>query len=491
MLASKNIYRACVYTRLSRDDGDKPESDSIANQKALIRDYLQKHSEIQIVSEHSDDGFSGVNFERPGFKEMMDEIRNGEVDCVVVKDLSRFGRNYIEAGNYIEKVFPFMGVRFIAINDNYDSNDQSQADSLVIPFKNLINDAYCKDISVKIRSQLEIKRKKGEFIGAFVVYGYLKDPNDHNKIIVDTYAAEVVRAIFRWKLAGFSQNRIAKKLNEKGVLCPMEYKLSLGVKVQTNFRVHKQAKWSPVTVTRILMNEIYTGVLLQGKSSTPNYKVKKRFRKDRTEWIRVEKSHEAIVSPGEFQTVQALLQKDTRTSPEADTLYPLAGMIVCGDCGQNMVRKIVPSKNKRYVYYVCSTHKAKLGCSSHSISEKILETVVLQAIQNQIAEVINMEKLLKIAETIPENQRNVFNYDAQIVKLKEEIERDKEFKLKLYENLQQGMLDQEEYFIFKKNYEKFCKEGYGTGFCRSTGGRSGSFCRDRGTDRGSDNYRRC
>ena len=230
---------------------------------------------------------------------------------------------------------------------------------------------------------------------------------------LDTYAAEVVRAIFRWKLAGFSQNRIAKKLNDKGVLCPMEYKLSLGVKVQTNFRVHKQAKWSPVTVTRILTNEIYTGVLLQGKSSTPNYKVKKRFRKDRT-----------------------------------------AGMIVCGDCGQNMVRKIVPSKNKRYVYYVCSTHKAKLCCSSHSISEKILEDVVLQAIQNQIAEVINMEELLKIAETIPENQRNVFNYDAQIVKLKEEIERDKEFKLKLYENLQQGMLDQEEYSIFKKNYEK-------------------------------------
>ena len=196
---------------------------------------------------------------------------------------------------------------------------------------------------------------------------------------LDTYAAEVVRAIFRWKLAGFSQNRIAKKLNDKGVLCPMEYKLSLGVKVQTNFRVHKQAKWSPVTVTRILTNEIYTGVLLQGKSSTPNYKVKKRFRKDRTEWIRVEKSHEAIVSPGEFQTVQALLQKDTRTSPEAETLYPLAGMIVCGDCGQNMVRKIVPSKNKRYVYYVCSTHKAKLCCSSHSISEKILEDVVLQA----------------------------------------------------------------------------------------------------------------
>ena len=291
MFASKETYRACIYTRLSRDDGDKPESDSIANQRALIRDYLKQHKEITIVSDHSDDGYSGVNFERPGFAEMMDEIREGKVDCVVVKDLSRFGRNYIEAGNYIEKVFPFMGVRFIAINDSYDSSDKSQLDSLVIPFKNLINDAYCKDISVKIRSQLEIKRKKGEYIGAFVVYGYVKDPEDHNRIIVDTYAAEVVRAIFRWKMAGMSQNRIADKLNSQGVLCPMEYKLSMGVKVQTNFRVHKQAKWSAVSVTRILTNELYTGVLLQGKSSTPNYKVKKRFDKEQSEWIRIENAH--------------------------------------------------------------------------------------------------------------------------------------------------------------------------------------------------------
>ncbi len=171
-------YKACIYTRLSRDDGDKVESDSITNQRALIRDYLKKHPEIHIVSEKTDDGYSGVNFDRPAFREMMDEIRAGKVDCVVVKDLSRFGRNYIEAGNYIEKVFPFMGVRFIAINDSYDSLDRNQSDSLIIPFKNLINDAYCKDISVKIRSQLEIKRKNGEYIGAFVVYGYLKDPEN-------------------------------------------------------------------------------------------------------------------------------------------------------------------------------------------------------------------------------------------------------------------------------------------------------------------------
>ena len=452
MFASKEIYRACIYTRLSRDDGDKPESDSIANQRALIRDYLKQHKEITIVSEHSDDGYSGVNFERPGFAEMMDEIREGKVDCVVVKDLSRFGRNYIEAGNYIEKVFPFMGVRFIAINDSYDSSDKSQSDSLVIPFKNLINDAYCKDISVKIRSQLEIKRKKGEYIGAFVVYGYVKDPEDHNRIIVDTYAAEVVRAIFRWKMAGMSQNRIADKLNSQGVLCPMEYKLSMGVKVQTNFRVHKQAKWSAVSVTRILTNELYTGVLLQGKSSTPNYKVKKRFDKEQSEWIRIENAHEAIITAGEFETVQELLGKDTRISPDEEALYPLAGYVVCGDCGQNMVRKTIPRRGKKYVYYVCSTNKAKKGCSSHSISENKLMDAVLHVIKEQISTVMRIEGLLEMAQSLPENQRNIFNYDAQIVKLQEEIERNKGFRMKLYESLEKGMIDKDEYFIFKKNY---------------------------------------
>ena len=153
-------YYGCSYTRLSHEDGDKAESDSIANQRSLIRDFISKHPEIHMVEEKSDDGYSGVNFDRPAFQEMMEDIRAGKINCVVVKDLSRLGRNYIEAGNYIERVFPFLGVRFIAINDNYDSNDKNQSDSLIIPFKNLINDAYCKDISEKIRSQLEIKRKK-------------------------------------------------------------------------------------------------------------------------------------------------------------------------------------------------------------------------------------------------------------------------------------------------------------------------------------------
>ena len=447
-----NSYNACIYARLSRDDGDKLESDSIINQKALIRDFLSKHPEIHAVSEKTDDGYSGVNFDRPAFQEMMEDIRSGKINCVVVKDLSRFGRNYIEAGNYIERVFPFLGVRFIAINDNYDSLDRNQSDSLIIPFKNLINDAYCKDISVKIRSQLEIKRKKGQFIGAFAAYGYLKDEEDHNKLVVDTYASEIVRAIFKWKIQGMSQGRIANKLNMQGVLCPMEYKLSLGMKVQTNFRVHKKALWSSKAVTRILTNEIYTGVLVQGKVGTPNYKIKKIMPRDEADWIRVEGVIPVIVDKDMFDSVQMILAKDIRIAPEEDVVYSLSGFVKCADCGQNMVRKSYNAGGKAYSYFICSTRKAGKGCSTHSISEEKLTDVVLQMVSKQIDSVCEMEKMLAIVDSLPEKQANVFNYDAQVVRLKEEIERNKSFKLKLYENLQEGLIGQDEYFLFKKSY---------------------------------------
>lgn len=452
MFVSKECYKACIYARLSKDDGDKPESDSIGNQKALIRDFLKKHPEIQVVSEKVDDGYSGVNFERPGFKEMMEDIRAGRVDCVIVKDLSRFGRNYIEAGNYIERVFPFIGVRFIAINDSYDSIDRNQSDSLIIPFKNLINDAYCKDISVKIRTQLDIKRKKGEFIGAFAVYGYLKDPEDHNKLIVDTFASEVVRAIFKWKLEGMSQGDIAERLNAQGVLCPMEYKLSLGMKVQTNFRANRKAVWSWSSVSRILTNEIYTGVLVQGKVSTPNYKVKKFMEKDESEWIRVEQSHEAIIDEDTFRVMQELLKKDVRRGPERGRVYPLSGYLVCDDCGQNMIRKSAVSRGKKYYYYVCSGHKARNDCGPHSIREEELFEGVLAAMKGHISVVADMKRMMETLQSLPEEQRNVVNYDVQIVKLKEEIERNQGFKMKLYDNLQDNLINQDEYFLFKKTY---------------------------------------
>ena len=212
------IWNATLYLRLSRDDGDKEESNSITGQRELLRDFIRTRPELREYAVRIDDGFTGSNFDRPSFKKMLEDVKAGCTNCIIVKDLSRFGRNYLDAGEYIEKIFPFLGVRFIAVNDNYDSfGGKNASDELVIPFKNLINEAYCRDISVKVRTQLDVKRKSGQYIDAFAVYGYLKDEADKNHLIVDEYAADIVRDIFSWKLEGMSPQDIASRLNHNGV----------------------------------------------------------------------------------------------------------------------------------------------------------------------------------------------------------------------------------------------------------------------------------
>ena len=265
--------RVAMYLRLSSEDGDlkdtgKAESESISNQRGLLQSFIGSRPEFSgwEISEFCDDGWSGKNFERPDFLRMMEQVKQGQIHCIVVKDLSRFGRDYLVVGNYISRVFPFLGVRFIAVNDNYDSlGDKKASDDLIIPFKNLINEAYCRDISVKIRSQLEIKRKNGQFLGSFAAFGYLKDEQNKNKLVVDQYAADIVRDIFKWKLEGVSPQDIADALNKLGVLSPMEYKRSLGMKFTTSFKTNAKATWSAGTVIRILKNPIYSGVLVQGR----------------------------------------------------------------------------------------------------------------------------------------------------------------------------------------------------------------------------------
>lgn len=198
-------YRTALYLRLSREDGDKTESDSIANQRTLLEAYAADHPELCIVDEFVDDGYSGSNFERPAFQRLFQELEQGTVNCILVKDLSRFGRNYIEVGRYLERIFPVMRVRLIAVTDNYDSQSAwKTSDSIMVPMRNLLNDAYCRDISVKIKSQLAVKRKRGDFVGSFAAYGYQKDPANHTKLIVDELAAETVQNIFRWKISGMN-----------------------------------------------------------------------------------------------------------------------------------------------------------------------------------------------------------------------------------------------------------------------------------------------
>ena len=446
-------YKACIYARLSQEDEDKSESDSIVSQKVMIREFVEDHPDIEIVSEKVDDGYSGVNFDRPGFQEMMEEIRAGKVNCVIVKDLSRFGRNYIEAGNYLEKIFPLMGVRFIAINDYYDSSDKNQSDSLIIPFKNLINDAYCKDISVKIRTQLEIKRKKGQYIGSVPVYGYMKDPEDHNHLIPDPEAAEVVRSIFQMKMQGMSIGRIMKKLDAEGIPGPMEYKLAKGVGVSTVLRTYPKALWSYNAIKRILQNEIYIGNLVQGKASSPNHKIKKLLPKKKEEWIRVEGTHEPIVDEFVFWNVQVQMKKDLYTAPGRSTVYPFCGLLTCADCGQNMIRKTARWNGKKYIYYKCGSYIAGRGCTTHSIRVEKLETAVLEAIRARVTAVCDMTDIVNSVGQINSGKLNMGKYDRQVVKLQDEIEHYQKYKRQLYESLQEGTISKKDYEIFRRNYD--------------------------------------
>lgn len=449
----KKIWNATLYLRLSRDDGDKEESGSITGQRELLRDYISQHPELREYAIRIDDGFSGSTFERPGFQKMIEDVKAGRTDCIIVKDLSRFGRNYLDAGEYIEKIFPFLGVRFIAVNDNYDSlGDKKASDDLIIPFKNLINEAYCRDISVKIRSQLEIKRKNGQFLGSFAAFGYLKDEQDKNKLVVDQYAADIVRDIFKWKLEGVSPQDIADALNRLGVLSPMEYKRSLGMKFTTSFKTNAKAVWSAGTVIRILKNPIYTGVLVQGKETTPSYKVHKRIIKDESEWTVIEDSHEAIISKIDFDSVQKVLKCDTRRSPGGKAVGLFSGMIFCGDCGASMVRKTVPAGEKKYVYYVCSAHKQDKSCSPHRMRDVALEEIVLDSVKQHIREVIDMSELLTITDTAPLRTAQAQKVQRQLDKKHEEYEKLQKLLMSLYENLTEGIIDREEYTRLKASF---------------------------------------
>lgn len=453
-MKESKVWDATLYLRLSHEDGDKEESNSIAGQRALIRDYMAVHPELREYAVRVDDGFSGSTFQRPAFQEMMADIKAGRTNCVIVKDLSRFGRNYLDAGEYIEKIFPFLGVRFIAINDGYDSaQERTNSDHLMIPFKNLINEAYCRDISIKIRSQLEVKRKRGEYLGAFAAYGYLKSESNKNQLIVDEYAAGVVRDIFKWKLEGSSPGAIAERLNSTGILSPMEYKKSLGMKYATSFKGNVQAQWSAASVIRILKNPVYLGVLAQGKETTPSYKVHRRVRKEESQWIVVQGCHEAIIQQADFDKVQKVLAQDTRVCKGESVVQPLSGMVYCGDCGANMVRKTVPSGGKKYVYYVCARNKGdKKLCSSHSIRDTALEEIVLLSVQQQIRAGLDLQELLTLVDTASLRTVEAQKVQRQADKKKEELERYQRLLMSLYESLTDGILTREEYQRLKQRY---------------------------------------
>lgn len=455
-------YNAAVYVRLSKEDIDtayarKAESDSISNQKQLIFDFLKNKPEINIVSVRVDDGYTGTNYDRPAFQLMLDDIKAGAVNCVVVKDLSRFGREYIDAGKYIDRLFPYYGVRLIAINDGVDTITKDASNEFGITVKNLFNDNYCRDISIKTRSNLNVKRKNGEFTGAFAPYGYKRSETVHNKLVVDEYPASVVQDIFKWKLSGMSQDGIAKKLNELGVLSPMEYKRSMGLNYKSGFKVKEKTLWTAVTVRRILTNELYIGTLIQGVRTTPNYKVKVVKINEKKDWCVIEENHEALVTEKTFDLVQRLLLLDTRTSPNEERVFPLAGLMECADCGSPLVKKLTTSGKKKYSYYMCSKNKQQHTCSSHRIKADDLENTVLAVLQNQIQMVIQMNDCLEMIGNLPFRKINLKKAEERLEKIEDEISKYRRLKVSLYEDMKDGLVSKEDYIDIGTQYEERIK----------------------------------
>jgi len=442
---------AVMYLRLSKEDGEKTESNSISNQREIINSYV-KRNQITMVKEYVDDGYSGATFDRPNFKEMMKDAYDKKFDTIIVKDLSRFGRDYIEAGKYIQRIFPENGIRFISVNDNYDSKSADMNDThLILPIKNFINDSYCRDISNKVKSSQKIKREKGDFISAFAPYGYKKSDENKNKLVVDEQAAPNIKNIFDMKLLGYSSKAIADELNHLGVLTPRKYKESQGFKCN-GFQNIKGGNWSAKAVNRIIENEVYIGNTLQGKSITLNYKNKKQIEKEKEEWIRVEDTHEAIISKEIFAIANTMLKRDLNNSRGKDKIDIFTGMLFCKECGSSLIRRTVKYKEREEIFYICSKYNKEKSCSRHSIKEETLIKAVSKIIKTYIE--FN-EKLYSKVQLIDIN-RNL--KDNQIPILKREKAMTEELLSSLYLDLKEDVISKEEYQLFRKNYmEKLTK----------------------------------
>ena len=437
-------WNTAGYLRLSREDGDRAESDSIANQRKLLEQYLSAHPELNLIEFYQDDGYTGTNFDRPAFRRMEADIEAGRINCVLVKDLSRFGRDYIEMGRYLERVFPAQGVRFIAVNDHVDSQ-QGHYDML-LPMKNIFNTQYARDISDKVRSAIHTKQQRGEFVGAFPSYGYQKDPANHSHLVIDPAAAQVVRRIFDLFEQGWGKIKIAKQLNAEGIPSPSEYKRILGERYHNGRKIDQTTYWTYATVHRILQNQMYAGNMEQGRNYRPTMHGK-AVQLDRSEWAVVPGTHEAIIGAEQWERVQALLHKRTRQLSFEQNQSPFAGFLRCGDCGRAMVK----TKRAGGIYYSCGSYKryGPTVCTKHSISHAVLEGIVLHDLNQIISSVQNLQTLAEEAKQPSSRGRS-----GERERLEGGLERLYRLKKSAYEDYRDGLIRREDFRRYQSDYER-------------------------------------
>lgn len=445
------------YNRLSKEDGDKPESDSIQNQHSINQkhlEYLREQGEqIESVTVYSDDGYAGGNFKRPRYQALIRDIESGKINCIIFKDNSRLGRNYPELGRLMEDYFPQKGVRVISVLNNLDSvKDPRGYCSAIVSFSNIVNDDYIRQLSIKIKCTLTMKRERGEFIGNYAPFGYQKDPADRHRLVVDEEQAEIVRKIFDWYEDGMSASSIAKRLNAMQIMTPGDFKIRDGCK---SFITHdrnssKLHAWTTTTIATILKNEVYIGNMVQGKHKSVSYRSKKMMLTDESEWTVVEGTHAPIISDEQFAIIHERFARRTRISPGKTHVYPLSGLVSCGACGHRM--NCVVSQG--YARYRCITRTyAPDKCQCPSIKEEYLEELILQTLQSLIARLVDVKAVIDAARQFKTINGAKNEYMLALNKAKREQERLQDAQFHLYADLQSGLIPQTQYLQFQKRYE--------------------------------------
>ncbi len=434
-------WNAAAYLRTSKGVQEDP-SNTIHAQLSIITEHISRNDNIELCSIKVDNGRTGLNFDRPAYQEMMREIEAGKINCVIVKDLSRFSRNYLDAGDMLFREFTEKNVRFIAVQDDVDMLylRQNQQD-FFIPIRTLIDQAYSMDLSKKISSQLRVKRERGEYIGSNPVYGYKRNSLNRHQLVVDEPAATVIRDIFRWRLEGMSADRIAGRLNQLGIPSPAEHKRRSGSNCTYAFQKKDIPLWSAGPVIRILKNRIYTGTLEQGKTkSNPFYpKLTKRLPQD--EWSIKEKAHEAIISDECFRAVERVLKTDSRISPSAKKTYLLSGLVRCAGCQNTLTRQPVG----KYTYYRCSLEKEGTGsCAGCRMPDEKLEAVVQQKIREHIEQVASLRNMIAVDDLKDKLRKQILRLKTQIGELEQAAARQQFLIASLEPNIADGIITSEE-----------------------------------------------
>lgn len=410
-------WNVAKYIRLSRFDNDDVESYSVQNQRKLINSFIEEHEEFVSSEEFIDDDWTGTNFDRPGFQRMMKAIREDRINCIIVKDLSRFGRNYIEAGKLLEETLPSYGCRMISIIDDVDSEKDAEATmSLMVRIKNLIHDHYSLETSKKIRYSMDILRREGKNL-CQPPFGYMKDPQDKYKLVVDKEAAAVVKMIFDMYLKGMGVIRIAQKLNELGIATRRDYLRTGTIYKNSRFEYSKRG-WRPNKVREMLCNLTYMGALDQRRCTTRNYKDRREIVLAEKDHIIVHDTHEPIISKEIFARVQEQIkERCTGTSKNRDILYPFSGMLRCADCGSSMIRNSTFMKGKEYVYYKCRAFNQRgvQACGrSHSIREDVLIDIVRHTINAHLQTLVDVKRAIDAINTHKDAQPLSFDYGRLI-----------------------------------------------------------------------------